>query len=81
MLGSHAVDYVGTPPRMESVDASGRSQGVALEMGKGRVVVLGEAAELTAQIDDSGNRFGMQTSDNDNQRFALRIAHWLSRLI
>jgi hypothetical protein len=81
MLGNHAVDYVGTPPRMESVDASGRSQGVALEIGKGRVVVLGEAAELTAQIDDSGIRFGMQTEDNDNQRFALRIAHWLSRLI
>ena len=79
VLGSHAVDYVGVPPRLQELDATGRSQGVAVELGKGRIVVLGEAAQLTAQADDKGNRFGMQTGDNDNQRFALRIAHWLSR--
>ena len=81
LLGSHAVDYVGAPPRLQALDAAGRAQGVAVELGKGRIVVLGEAAELTAQVDDKGNRFGMQTGDNDNQTFALNIAHWLSRLI
>ena len=34
----------------EKVSASGRAQAVALQFGKGRVVVLGEAAMLTAQV-------------------------------
>lgn len=33
-----------------SVSVSGRAQGVALPFGKGRVVVLGEAAMLSAQL-------------------------------
>lgn len=63
------------------------AQGLALAHGQGRVVVLGEAGMLTAQIirstTDTGYedfQFGLQTAGHDDQRFALNILHWLSRL-
>jgi hypothetical protein len=58
--------------------AAGRAQGIALQWGKGRVVVLGEAAMLTAQV-ANGAPFGMNTPGCDNQQLALNILHWLSR--
>ena len=61
--------------------AAGRAQGVAFEFGKGRVVALGEAAMLTAQLDPDGNRFGMNLPGNDNRQFALNLLHWLSGLL
>jgi len=65
----------------EPVSASGRAQGVALELGKGRVVILGEAAMLTAQLDGKTKKpFGMNVSGLDNRQFALNIMRWLSRL-
>jgi hypothetical protein len=42
------------------------------------VVILGEAAMLTAQVAD-GVAFGMNIPGNDNRQFALNIMHWLSR--
>ncbi|MEO8575766.1 MAG: hypothetical protein ABI556_03660 [Gemmatimonadales bacterium] len=80
LLGDSAVDYVGTPPELHATSANGRSQGLALVIGRGRVVVLAEAGMLTAQVDDKGSKFGMQLPGNDNQQLALNIAHWLSRL-
>ncbi len=56
------------------------SMGLAIDFGKGRVVVLGEAACMTAQIDDTG-KFGMNVPGNDNRQFALNVMHWLSRKI
>jgi hypothetical protein len=70
-----------SPPDPKQVSAAGRAQGVALEFGKGRVVVLGEAAMLTAQIGSKGFRFGMNSSGFDNRQLALNIMHWLSRLL
>lgn len=64
----------------EPISAAGRAQGIALTFGKGRVVVLGEAAMLTAQVVEK-ERFGMQVGGNDNRRLALNIMHWLSRLL
>ncbi len=59
--------------------AAGRCQGLAMQVGKGRVVVLGEAAMLTAQIDDkTGKAFGMNAPDNDNRAFALNVVRWLA---
>src|SRR5262249_3903495 len=63
--------------------AAGRAQAVALTYGKGRVVVLGEAAMLTAQIfkEDDGStsdKFGMNRPGNDDRQFALNVLHWLS---
>ena len=60
--------------------AAGRAQGVALEFGKGRVVVLAEAAMMTAQVAGDGHPFGMNVPGNDNRKLALNIMHWLSRL-
>ena len=59
--------------------AAGRCQGLAMSFGKGRVVVLGEAAMLTAQVDDkSGRKFGMNAAGNDNRAFALNVVRWLA---
>ena len=69
------------PPR---TSAAGRAQGIALRFGKGRVVVLGEAAMLSAQISGSGEskyRLGMNRSYIDNRQLALNIMHWLSALL
>ena len=64
--------------------AAGRTQGIALEFGKGRIVILGEAAMLTAQIyqtPDLGFGYaGMNRYDTDNKQLAINIMHWLSRL-
>ena len=70
--------------------AAGRAQGIVLEFGKGRVVVLGEAAMLTAQIVRGPGAqllgrdefaMGMNRNENDNRELALNIVHWLTRLI
>lgn len=60
----------------DPVSASGYCQGLALVHGKGRVVILGEAAMLTAQVFE-GVKFGMNTSGNDNRQFVLNVVHWL----
>jgi hypothetical protein len=66
----------------------GRAQGIALPFGKGRLVVLGEAALFSAQIirTTDGDRsrdtkIGMNVSGNDDQQFALNVLHWLSGLL
>ena len=69
------------PPDHKQVSAAGRAQGIAMESGKGRVVILGEAAMLTAQITPQGFRFGMNLPGFDNRQLALNIMHWLSRLL
>jgi hypothetical protein len=60
--------------------AAGRSQGVAFAFGEGRVVVMGEAAELSAQLIGT-ERFGMNVPGLDNRQMALNIMHWLSGLL
>ncbi len=75
-LPNTAVDTF--PQTKQSVPAAGRTQGLTMKIGKGRVVVLGEAGMLTAQIDDEGRMFGMNYPKNDNKQLALNIMHWLS---
>ena len=63
--------------------AAGRGmQGLALKYGKGRVVVMGEAAELSAQIYgvDPVEKMGMNVPGCDNRKMALNLMHWLSGL-
>lgn len=79
ILHKTAVDTF--PQSKTSVSADGRTQGLAIKFGKGRVVILGEAGMLTAQIDDKGRVFGMNYPGTDNKQFALNIMHWLSRLL
>ena len=64
------------------VSAAGRAQGIAFTQGKGRVVVMGEAAELSAQIAGLGDfKMGMNVPGIDNRQMALNIMHWLSGLL
>lgn len=60
------------------VPAYGRAQALALTYGRGRVVVVGEAACLTAQIDGDGSPFGMNVPGNDNKQFVRNIMRWLA---
>lgn len=57
--------------------AKGRSQGLALKYGKGKVIVLGEAAMLSAQLSRDNSKFGMNVN-SDNKKLALNIVHWLA---
>jgi hypothetical protein len=62
-----------------STSAAGRAQAVALKYGKGRVLVQGEAAMLSAQIVGAQKgTMGMNTPGNDNKQYALNLMHWLS---
>jgi hypothetical protein len=68
-----------SPDRTTTHSARGMAQAVALNVGKGRVVIIGEAAMLTAQVAGSGGlRFGMTWPGTDDRQFALNILHWLS---
>lgn len=66
----------------------GRAQGLAMTFGRGRVVVLGEAALFSAHVITlpDGDRpvtfkAGMNAPGNDNRQFALNVMHWLSRVL
>jgi hypothetical protein len=73
-----AMPGVNTNP----ASAAGRAQGILMNFGKGRVVVLGEAAMLSAQLaGPSRMPFGMNVSGIDNRQLALNIVHWLSGLL
>jgi len=70
--------------------AAGRAQALAFAFGKGRVVVLGEAAMLSAQVVRGAAAqilgrdeflMGMNRKGIDNRQLALNIMHWLSRLL
>ena len=65
-----------------SVSAAGRAQAVAFKFGKGRVVVQGEAAMLSAQIAGADKHpLGMNVPGNDNRQYALNLMHWLSGIL
>ena len=66
----------------KEVSAAGRAQGIALRLGNGRVVILGEAAMMTAQVAGTEKlKFGMNRPGNDDKQMALNIMHWLSGLL
>lgn len=70
-------------PNNQPISAAGRAQGIAMKFGKGRVIVMGEAAMLSAQLITGSKpiKFGMNRVDTDNRQLALNIMHWLSRLL
>jgi hypothetical protein len=77
-LADNAYDW---ESRKIRYPARGHAQGIAFQFGKGRVVVVGEAAVLTAQIDPLGFKFGMNRPGSDDKQLALNIMHWLSDLL
>jgi hypothetical protein len=85
-LSDSAIDAIPTPgappnaPRKE-VSAAGRAQGIALKPGKGRVIVLAEAAMLSAQVvGPQRMKFGMNRPGIDNRQLLLNMIHWLTGL-
>ena len=77
-LGNAAFDRP-TYAAETSTPAAGRTQAVAFKFGKGRVVVQGEAAMLSAQIAGADKHpMGMNVPGNDNRQYALNLMHWLS---
>ena len=65
-----------------SVSAAGRAQAVALKFGKGRVLVQGEAAMLSAQISGPDKRaIGMNVPGSDDRQYVLNVLHWLSGVL
>lgn len=67
---------------------AGRAQGLAMKFGKGRVVILGEAAMFSAQVIRSTQdgrqqefKMGMNVPGSDDRQFALNVLHWLSGLL
>lgn len=79
-LADTAVDQIAPPGKNTS--AAGRAQGIAFRLGKGRVVVLGDVAMLSAQLTGSDNQpFGMNVPEIDNKQLTLNIMHWLSGIL
>src|SRR5438477_2539718 len=80
-LADSAVDAM-PGVNKDPASAAGRAQGIAMAFGKGRVVVLGEAAMLSAQLAGPNKMpFGMNRTGIDNRQIALNIMHWLSGLL
>ena len=78
----HLGDDPRNVPKEKRRPAAGRSQGLAFELGKGRVVVLGEAAMLSAQLaGPAGFPMGMNVPGNDDRQFALNVLRWLTRAL
>jgi hypothetical protein len=75
-LGDGAYDWESREVRFP---AKGHVQALALAAGAGRVVVSGEAAMFSAQIDPLGRRFGMNRGGTDDRQLLLNVVHWLSR--
>lgn len=66
----------------------GRAQGVALTFGRGRVVIVGEAAMFSAQLirfEHEGKpmefKMGMNVPGNDDRQLARNVFHWLSGVL
>jgi hypothetical protein len=84
-LPPEALRYRDDPKAMmaKAVSAKGRSMAVALQVARGRVVVQGEAAMLTAQVivrpDQKPVKFGMNQPGLDNRQYALNLVRWLVR--
>lgn len=63
------------------ISCEGLAQGAYLKYGKGRIVVFGEAAMFTAQLQGK-NKVGMNLkSASQNFQFLLNTIHWLDGII
>jgi hypothetical protein len=63
------------------IPVGGWLQGAALEVGRGRVALFGEAAMFTAQIAGDGRPMGMNAPGAEqNASFVLNLLEWLAAL-
>ena len=73
-------DVIVTTNFVDPHPVGGWVQGGAFTLGKGRVVVLAEAAMISAQ-EDNGRKLGMNSADNDNKQFLLNLMRWLGHAL
>jgi hypothetical protein len=77
LTGYHPGDLKHVPASQRR-PAGGRSMGLAFRAGQGRVVVLGEAAMMSAQrAGSAGAPMGMNAPGSDDRQFALNVVRWL----
>ena len=78
-LSDAAYDVLqfGQPQQARTISAAGRAQAIAMPFGKGRVLIFGEAAMLSAQ----NRNFGMNYPGTDNRQLVLNSMHWLTGLL
>lgn len=80
-----ALDAAASGKPATVTPVGGRAQALAFTHGKGRVVVLGEAGMLSAQLirlpGRPEMRVGMSVKGYDDRQFALNVMHWLSGLL
>ena len=69
---------------------AGRAMAIAFTLGRGHVVVSGEAGMMTAQVfkekDKDGRetfvgKTGMSVPGNDDKQYVLNVLHWLSGVL
>lgn len=66
----------------DPISAAGRAQGIAMTLGKGKVILMGEAGMLSAQVVMPQQvKFGMNRSGIDNRQLALNMMHWLAGIL
>lgn len=64
-----------------AISGEGLVQGAYMHYGKGRIVVFGEAAMFTAQL-QGNSKIGMnQKSASQNAQFLLNTIHWLDGIL
>ncbi len=79
-LGASAVDVARKgDPATSGEPVGGLAQAVALERGRGRVVVLGDVALLTMSEVGDGQPTGLSWAGTNNERFVRYVMRWLSR--
>lgn len=80
VLGESAVGVAGVGASPESGEpARGLAQAVAIERGRGRVVVLGDTTILTAVTASDGRTLGLPWTPSDNARFVRHVMRWLAK--
>jgi hypothetical protein len=80
-LSDTATDSPSGDPKT-AASAAGRAQALAVKFGKGRVLVQGEAAMLSAQVAEAERRpMGMNVPGYDNKQYVLNVMHWLSGIL
>lgn len=67
----------GDPPT-SGQPVGGLAAAVALERGRGRVVVLGDTQLLTVEASTGGPALGLAWPDSHNERFTRAVLHWLA---
>jgi hypothetical protein len=66
----------------EKMSAENLAQGAYMRFGEGRVVIFGEAAMFTAQVQGGKTKMGMnESSASQNFQFVLNTIHWLDGLL